>query len=373
MTIPTDKSLWEYRAVRQLLGVVCVLAAVYFAYCVRATLAPIGVAFFFSSAVEPVVRVLKQRYGVPRGVSATACMLILAGVVTAFWSWAGPRLAGQINDLIDKMPAYVEFLRGHLGVDAKSLEELVTSLRQARADYVQSAIRLSDLVVAGGRRVFGVVGTVTAATISVLVATFLLIVFFILFVVYKGWESSAAWIIPQRHRDDVRKVLGHVDRALGAYVRGQLLVALFTFSGFLLGFFLVDVPYWFVVALIGGVFSLIPYGQVSGLVLAIVLKFLESQTGDVTFTWAGVFLAPMLVYGVTQSMETWVITPMVQGEINKLHPAVILVALVLGGSIAGVIGVVLAIPLTAATRASIREFDLDKDVRTRDDGAKARA
>jgi len=361
MTLSTDRSLWDYRAVRQLAVVLAILAALYFAFQIRATLVPIGVAFLLSYAVEPVVRWLKQRFGVPRGVSAAVCMLLLAAVVAGFWSWAGPKLAGQITQLVDRLPDYVEFLRTRLGIEAKSLDEFVQSLQGGQAGGVPSALRMSDLLLAGGLRVFGVVGTVTAATVDVIITAFLLLVFFVLFVVYKGWADHLAWVVPRRHRDDVRKVLGHMDQALGAYVRGQLLVALFTFTGFLVGFFLVDVPYWFVVALIGGIFSLIPYGQVSGPALAIVLKFLESQTGDVTFSWSGVLLAPLLVYAVTQSMETWVITPLVQGEINKLHPAVILVALVLGGSIAGVIGVVLAIPVTAAARASIREFVVNTD------------
>jgi predicted PurR-regulated permease PerM len=356
-----DTGIWDRRVVRELSALLCVVVLVYVAYRIRATLAPIGLAFLLSYAVEPAVRYLRDHYRVPRGASAAISLVIFIAGVAAFWVWAGPKFAEQTNALFDKLPDYAEVLRDHLGIEAGNVDEFIESLKDRESGDVQRAVQLSNLFVAGAQRMFGFVGTIAAGTLYAVIGVFLVIVFFFLFVTYRGWGKHLEWLAPASRRESIRKVLGYMDRALGAYVRGQLLVALFTFTGFSVGFFLVDVPYWFVVALIGGLASLIPYGQVLGPVVAITLKLLESQVGETAFSWWGVLLAPLVVYGITQSLESWVITPIVQGEINKLHPAVIITVLILGGSIAGVAGLILAIPVAATVRASLQEFVLDKN------------
>jgi predicted PurR-regulated permease PerM len=356
MNLEPDKSLWEYRAVREVIAVVTIGVLFYLAYQIRMTLLPIGIAFLLSYAVEPPVRILHERARIPRGVSATFSLLVFLIIFVVFWGWATPRFAEQANDLIEKLPDYVKVLRDRLGIERREVNAFIDSIRQSEGKGVEQAIQLSDFVIVGAKRTFGVVGTVAATTFYLGAAFLLMAVFFFVFVTYRGWGEHLEWIIPNNHRRTAKTVLGYMDRALGAYVRGQLLVALFTFIGFSVGFFLADVPYWFLVALIGGLFSLIPYGQASGPILAISLKFLDSQTGDGSFSLWGVLLAPLVVYAITQSLETWVITPLVQGEINKLRPTVIIIVLILGGAIAGVLGLILAIPITATVNASIREL-----------------
>jgi predicted PurR-regulated permease PerM len=356
MSQPADHSLWDFRAVREFVVLLGVLAVVYVAYRIRATLAPIGLAFLLSYAAEPPVRYLQERYRVPRAASAAVSLILFVAGIGVFWGWAGPRLADQMNELIDRLPQYAEVLRGRLGIEDEDVDAFVSSLTDSETQDVQRTIQLSNLLVAGAQRMFGFVGTVALGTLYAIIALSLVVVFFFLFVTFKGWGKHADRVVPRSHRAAVRQVVGYFDQALGAYVRGQLIVALFTFAGFSIGFFLAGVPYWFVVALIGGTFSLIPYGQALGPLLAITLKLLESQVGETAFSWWGVLFAPLLVYGITQSLESWVITPLVQGEVNKLHPALILTVLILGGSIAGIPGLILAIPVTATVKASLREF-----------------
>jgi predicted PurR-regulated permease PerM len=361
MNPPTNRNIWELRAARQFFVLLCLLVALYLAYRIRAVLAPIGVAFLLSYAVDPAVAFLARRFRIPRAASAAFSLVIILAAISAFWAWAGPRLVDQTNALIDKLPEYANVLRERVGIDATELDAFVESLKEGESQGVTRAIQLGDLAMVGAQRMFGFVGTLAVGALYVIVAFSMIIVFFVLFVTYKGWWEHVERAIPQPHRTAIGKVAGYMDRALGAYVRGQLLVALFTFIGFSVGFLLADVPYWFVVALIGGTCSLVPYGQLLGPLLAITLKLLETQLGEAAFSWWGVLLAPLLVYAVTQSLESWVITPLVQGEVNRLHPAVVLTALILGGSIAGIAGLVLAIPVAATVKASMREFVFDRN------------
>jgi predicted PurR-regulated permease PerM len=346
MQQPVDRNLWEMRALRQLFLVGALVTVVVLAYQIRAILIPIGIAFLFSYAADPPVSYLQRRLGLHRGISAVGCLLLAGGVLTLFSIWAVPNLSGQVNQLVERIPKYAQILRSRMGESAQVME------------FVE---KLKDLLATGWPKLFGLVGDAISTTAYLALSLALIIVFFYIFVTHRGWTKPLQRLLPRHYEDKAGKVVGYMDLALGAYVRGQLLVALFTFSGFCIGFSLAGVPDSLVVASIGGVFSLVPYGQVLGPVLAISLKFMESQVDGGAFSWGAIFLGPLLVYSVTQSLETWVITPLVQGEINKLHPMVILTVLILGGALGGVIGLVLAIPVAATIRASVQEFCLQPE------------
>jgi predicted PurR-regulated permease PerM len=214
--------------------------------------------------------------------------------------------------------------------------------------------------VQGAGHLAGVLGGMVG-TLGQLVLTVVLVpILFVVFATYFDRLARIRQFLPPTHRERIWGLLKKVDAAFSGYVRGQLVVALFTTTGFCIGFYLADVPYWFVVSLIGGTLSLVPYGQCSGWLLAILLKSADALTGAVAFSWFGVFIAPTLVYLVTQSMETWVITPLAQGEATNLHPVSVLVALIIGGAIAGIIGLILAVPVTASARTLFSELALPR-------------
>ena len=141
-----------------------------------------------------------------------------------------------------------------------------------------------------------------------------------------------------------------------------MVVAFFTGMVFGVGFYAVGVPYWFLAAGVGGLFSIIPYGQASGWVLAVLFSLLEAQTqgGEGDIQWLTVLAGPTIVYAIMQSLETFVITPLVQGSSTKLHPVAVLAAVVGGGSLGGIVGVFLAIPFVASGKILLQEVLLPR-------------
>ena len=175
-------------------------------------------------------------------------------------------------------------------------------------------------------------------------------------------------LFPANRRQLAAEVLGEVRDVLSGFARGQILVALFTTAGFLVGFSLVGVPHALVAALIGGVFSIIPNGQASGWLVAILLSALERDPAA-SFDWLSIVVLPTSVYAVTQSLETFVVTPLVQGSRTRLHPLAVLGALIAGGAVGGLAGVFLAIPAAACGRIIIARILLPA-MRTRADAAR---
>lgn len=347
--------LWEITAVREALILLVIIGLLIAIYSGRAILAPIAVAFALAYCVDPVVSGMRHRFNWPRVAGVLILLLMMVGMLIVFSIWLMPRLVQQTTGLLESMPVYWETVRAYLTNQSLPDSVDVTLDPQAALNSIEPATVMQGAVqgLSGAVGIFSqALGTAGYAAMS----SVLIPILFITFATYFDRLASSRNYLPQSQRERIWKMLKTVDAAFSAYIRGQLIVAVFTTLGFCIGFALIGVPYWFVVSLIGGALSLIPYGQVSGIVLAVLLKLAESLTGSAEFSWLGIFVAPLLVYLVTQSMETWVITPLVQGGATKLHPVIVIVALVIGGMLAGIVGLILAIPLTAAGRTIFNDL-----------------
>jgi predicted PurR-regulated permease PerM len=159
----------------------------------------------------------------------------------------------------------------------------------------------------------------------------------------KKFQSNSIELTPPRYRTEVAYVGGEVGTAMGLFVRGQLLVAFIVGVASSIGMWLIGLPFWLLVGIIAGFLNLIPFlGPVVGGALAALIALLN---GDV---WQAVWAVVIMI--VIQQIDNHAITPMVQRARVNLSPLVIVLALIVGGSLAGLLGVLVAIPVTAAVR-----------------------
>jgi predicted PurR-regulated permease PerM len=350
--------LWEIVAARDVLALAAIVGAMGLAYALRGILTPVLIAFALAYVVDPIVGGLHRAARVPRVASAVALLVALLVGLALFGIWLMPPLVRQLDQLADQAPVYWDTLREHFS----GLDVVPTSAESA-VDSALQVVEPDTMVrgsVEGAGQLLHILGGMVGTAGYLAVAGVLIPLLFITFATYFDRLGRIRRFIPADHRDRTWALLQKVDAAFSGYVRGQLIVAVFTTTGFGIGFYLAGVPYWFVVSLIGGTLSLIPYGQCSGWLLAMVFKLADSLTGAEPFSWFGVILAPSIVYLITQSMESWVITPIAQGEATNQHPIVVLVALVIGGAVAGIIGLILAVPVVASARALFSELVLPR-------------
>ncbi len=341
---PYERHLWEITAVRDLLALILILLAAWLTYALRAVLAPLLLALALAYIAEPVVRGGKRRLHLPRMLTALILLVFFIAALSAFVIWLMPHLVAQVDTLAERLPAYWNTLQRQYVQYTSS----ATTQPTASETAVQTIEPTLGGAFDGFNRAWSLLGVAVGTAIYIVVVLVLTPILFVSFATHFHRLADLKAYLPRSQRDHIWNLLRKVDQAFNGYVRGQLVVALFTTAGFCIGFYLVGVPYWFVVALIGGILSLIPYGQCTGWLLAIVLQYVDAQTAMADVGWVEIVLLPSLVYLVTQSMETWVITPLVQGEAVNLPPIVVMVVLIAGGTLAGLIGLVLAIPVTAS-------------------------
>jgi predicted PurR-regulated permease PerM len=151
-------------------------------------------------------------------------------------------------------------------------------------------------------------------------------------------------LIPERSKDEVHLVLQRLNRAIGGYFRGQLVVALIVGVLVSIGLAILDLPFWLLVGMIAGLFNMIPLigpyiGAIPGIVIALTVGDGIGQA-----VWVAVIMI------VAQQIDNHFITPNVMQRVVKLHPAVVMLALLAGGTIAGFMGLLLAVPATAVLK-----------------------
>ena len=151
--------------------------------------------------------------------------------------------------------------------------------------------------------------------------------------------------IPKKHLPAVSTIVHELSVNMNAYFRGQGLIALCVGILFAIGFTLTGMPMGFVMGLIIGVLNLVPYMQALGIPPCIILCLVQSaQTGQPV--WLTLLLM-VIVFIVVQTFQDMVLTPKIMGKVTGLGPAAILLSLSFWGALMGVVGMIIALPLTS--------------------------
>ncbi|MFI3333308.1 MAG: AI-2E family transporter [Rikenellaceae bacterium] len=168
--------------------------------------------------------------------------------------------------------------------------------------------------------------------------------------------SGAKGLIPQQYREITLSIFADVEDGMNRYFRGQSLIALIVGILFSIGFVIIGLPLAIPLGLFIGVLNLVPYLQIVGLIPTILLCLLGSYSGSHNF-WA-LFGLSMIVFAVVQTMQDVYITPKIMGRVTGLNPAVILLSLSVWGSLLGMMGMIIALPLTSLLLAYYQKYIL---------------
>jgi predicted PurR-regulated permease PerM len=155
--------------------------------------------------------------------------------------------------------------------------------------------------------------------------------------------------VPLTQRDTVHGLARDINTAIAGYVRGQSLVCLLLGSYYALGLTLAGLNFGFLIGLISGLITFIPYvGSMTGLLLALAVAIAQFWPD---WTWIFIVLA-IFLFG--QFLEGYVLTPKLVGESTGLHPVWLMFALFAFGYLFGFVGLLVAVPLAAAIGVLVR-------------------
>lgn len=311
-------------------------------------LTPFLIAIVIAYLINPLISMLNRR-GWSRGLASFAVLSVFLIVV-------GVALIIVIPVAFKQLPGLIEATaRG----SAFALERLKPWIEMAAERIGQEGIAAVFQIPGApdmARQIISWLGVVGAQILSSVLAWFNLLSLIFLtpivaFYVARDWpiiiDTIESWV-PRDAADTVCELCREIDERIAGFIRGQMLVCLFLGVFYAIGLALVGLPYALLVGVLSGLMSLIPYigvlvGMAVGLLIAI---FQFSDWGPVGLV-AAVFL-------LGQFVEGNFVSPRLVGERVGLHPVWIMVALVAGGAVGGIAGVLLAIPAAATLVVLLR-------------------
>ncbi|WP_261304878.1 AI-2E family transporter [Paenibacillus andongensis] len=309
---------------------------------IKAILTPFFIAVIISYILNPIVNILNQRK-VPRTIAVLLIYSVFLTSLTVIIMNMTPMFVSQIAELNEHMPQMA--MRAQAIVDGFNQNQLLPD--SVRNGFNHSLTKLENSISMAISNYMNQIGN----TINMLFIAF--IVPFVAFYILKDFqiiEKTALAIVPREHRKKTIKLLIDIDTALGNYIRGQLLVCVIIGVLAYLGYWLIGMPYALLCASVVAVFNIIPYlGPFFGAAPALIMASTISLK---------MLLFVALVNLAVQILEGNVISPQVVGRTLHMHPLVIIFALLVGGEIAGIVGLILAVPFFAVMKVIIQHVFL---------------
>jgi predicted PurR-regulated permease PerM len=337
-----------------LIGLAIVLEVVYAA---RHVLTWVAVALFLALALDPAVRWLQARTPIRSRGAATGViyLLFVAALVGMGYLLLTP-LIHQVQGLADALPGYAHDLtagRGPLGF----LE---------RKYHVVEKVR--DATSGGGSTFTHGAATALAITKGVLtaIAGVVTVAFLTFFMVLEGpaWIERMIALAPPAHRPRWRRTGQRIARTVSGYVTGNLVISLIAGTATALVLVACGVPYALALGLLVAILDLIP---LAGATLAGIIIVTVAALTSIT---AGIIVAVFFI--VYQQIENHLLQPLVYGRTVELSPLTVLIAVLIGGAIAGVLGALGAIPVAGSLQILLDEWRGQGDAPA-DDGRTAHA
>ena len=324
-----------------------------------AVLLPFFAAWAIAWILAPVVNFLYVRcYIRPRFLAVILTLIGTTAIaVGALWLIVPPFLDGILH-IKDALLRYLQNDSGHV-----VLPNWMQNLLQEWLDALQLEHKLKQGNVLQMLRtslphVWNVVQSTANVVISLASSAFALLYLVLLLADYDHYATVWLKYVPRSQRAFLEKLSNDAAHNMRGYFRGQVLVALSNGVMFCIGFWLIGLPMPVGMGIFVGVLSFIPYIQVLGILPAALLSLLKMADTGSSF-W-GLMALVFLVYVVVQVLQDTIFTPRIMGQIMGLSPAVVLLSLSVWGYIAGIIGLMVALPLTTLMLAYYQRYILEE-------------
>ena len=324
-------------------------------------LLPFFVAWLIAYMIYPLVKFFQYKLRFKSRIISIFCALFSITIVgiSLFYLLVPPMLAemGRMNDLLVTYltngayssgtvpPTFSEFIHKH--IDLQALNRILSE-ENIMNTIKETVPKLWALVAESSNILF----SVFASFIILLYVVFILL----------DYESIAeGWLhlLPGKYRTFASNLVNDIQDGMNRYFRGQAFVAFCVGILFSIGFLIIDFPMAIALGLFIGALNMVPYLQIIGFLPTIVLAILKAADTGENF-WV-ILAGALIVFIVVQAIQDGFLVPRIMGKITGLNPAIILLSLSIWGSLLGMLGMIIALPLTTLMLSYYQRFIINKE------------
>ncbi len=308
-----------------------------FLYVIRDVLVMLLAAFVIASAIEPMAKRL-QKYSIPRGLSVVIVYVAILLIFALTLILLVPVLVNQLTQLAQALPSIAAQFNDWFSVSPVVSDDVVHRLEQ----FVSN---VGDNVADAGLGIFEGTRSFFSGLFSLVLV---LVIAFYLVIEESALKKFFRLIVPRQHMTYVEMVIDRIEYKLGRWVLAQLTLGLIIGTIVGVGLWLLGVPYALALGLLAGVLEIVPFiGPIIAGVAGVVVALSQSLIMGVL---------TLLFYVVVQQVENHALIPNVMKKATGLNPLVTLVAVLLGGRLAGLVGVILSIPVATVISIFLADF-----------------
>ncbi len=300
--------------------VVFIVLIAYMVYLAKDIALAVLLAIVISSAFDPIISWFEKKK-IPRVLSTLAIFIFLILLIAVLLYIVLPVALTEINVFIESM----------VGADIPILG--LEKLAEISSAFSESIGRLASVLFSGGTSLFDTLSKFLGG-ISLFIMTFVLS--FYLAVDRDGVEKLLRAVLPPSFEDQILSIYFRTRYKIGKWLEGQILLSLSIGITVFIGLSLLGVKYSLVLAILASVLELVPFvGPIISGAIAVLFALSQSQA---------IAIYVLIFFVVVQKLEGAILTPTFMRLTTSLNPAVILIAILLGGKLAGVVGFILAVP-----------------------------
>ena len=340
-----DKKITFDSLIRGIITATILIGILYLLNRLSGVLLPFFIAWIIAYLMYPLVKFFQYKLRFKsRVVSIFCAMIVVIGIgTTAFLLLVPPMITefGRVKDLL--VTYFIE------GTHSSAIPATINDFIKENIDmhWLHNVLSEQNIINAV-KDAIPQVWTLLAQSINFLFSIFasfiiLLYIFFIL-MDYESLAEGWLHLLPAKYRKFASGLVLDIQEGMNKYFRGQALVAFCVGILFSIGFLIIDFPLAIGLGLFIGALNMVPYLQLIGFIPTILLALLKAADTGQNF-WI-IILAALIVFCVVQIIQDAFIVPKVMGKITGLNPAIILLSLSVWGSLMGILGMIIALPLT---------------------------
>ena len=323
-------------------------------------LLPFFIAWLIAYLIYPLVTFFQYKLKLKNRVASIFCALCtLTAIGTAGFLLLVPPMIEEFGRMKDLLMVYFSSGGSNSNVPHTLTEFLRENIDLQTLDRLFNEKDLMSAI----KNMLPRVWVLLSESINLLFSIFtvFIILLYIVFILldYESIADGFAQLVPMKYRTFTTGLFNDVKEGMNRYFRGQALVALCVGILFSIGFLIIDFPLAIGLGMFIGLLNMVPYLQIIGMIPTIVLAILKAADTGGNF-WI-IMASAMAVFAIVQMIQDGFIVPRVMGKITGLNPAIILLSLSIWGSLMGMLGMIIALPLTTLMLSYYHRFIIRRE------------
>lgn len=345
------------RVVRMIISALIFVGVLYIINYLKHVLGPFVIAIFLAYLLNPVTTFIQNKLRIKhRGISVLTTLVLFGSFVFMILWFLIPTFIDEMNKMVQLIRFYIQSVNYH--------DILPGDLEQTIKEFIQESDLIAYLnienISKAAKKILPGFWNLFSGSLNLLLGFigFLVIFLYTIFILLDFEKLSQSWpgLVPEKYRTISTDIMEDLKSAMNTYFRSQGLIALIVGVLLAIGFKIIGLPMAIIIGLFIGALNIVPYLQIVGIIPAMLLALLKAMETQQSF-WH-IALLVIIVLAVVQIIQETILTPKILGKAYGLNPAIVLLALSIWGSIMGLLGMLLALPLTTLLISYYKRFVL---------------